>query len=150
MNKALKLLKSFKRSFYADTYSYDVPRECLEVLSSIREGFSLPDFSDRKLIEKFCLKNVCLVFCTASSSANLQEVKPFELLVIDEAAQLKECESAIPLQISSARHAILIGDEHQLPAMIKSKVSTFFFFFKINLVAANFLELFLLSLTNFI
>ncbi|KAF7075281.1 hypothetical protein CFC21_080064, partial [Triticum aestivum] len=45
---------------------------------------------------------------------------PFELLVIDEAAQLKECESLIPLQLGIHR-AVLIGDECQLPALVKSK-----------------------------
>ncbi len=45
-----------------------------------------------------------------------------EFLVIDEAAQLKECESAIPLQLYGLKRCILIGDERQLPAMVKSKV----------------------------
>ncbi|XP_060963012.1 probable helicase MAGATAMA 3 isoform X1 [Cannabis sativa] len=48
---------------------------------------------------------------------------PFEVLIIDEAAQLKECESTIPLQLLGTRHAILIGNERQLPAMVKSQVS---------------------------
>ena len=53
----------------------------------------------------------------------MHEVKTdLELLVIDEAAQLKECESTIPLQLPGLRHAILIGDERQLPAMVQSKV----------------------------
>jgi senataxin len=47
-----------------------------------------------------------------------------KVLVIDEAAQLKECESAIPLQLSGLCHCILIGDERQLPALVKSKVLT--------------------------
>ncbi|KAF6160459.1 hypothetical protein GIB67_019228 [Kingdonia uniflora] len=47
---------------------------------------------------------------------------PFGLLVIDEAAQLKECETLIPLQLPEIQHAVLIGDEHQLPATIISKV----------------------------
>ena len=69
------------------------------------------------------LQNSCLIFCTVSSSAKVHEVKTdLELLVIDEAAQLKECESTIPLQLPGLRHAILIGDERQLPAMVKSKV----------------------------
>nr|POE52223.1 putative atp-dependent helicase c29a10.10c [Quercus suber] len=56
------------------------------------------------------------------SSAKLHEVKTqWEVLVIDEAAQLKECESTIPLQLPGHRLAILIGDESQLPAMVKSK-----------------------------
>ncbi|KAG6660062.1 hypothetical protein CIPAW_03G079300 [Carya illinoinensis] len=76
-------------------------------------------------IKNMCSENACLVFCTASSSAKLctEGMAPFEYLVIDEAAQVKECESAIPLQLSGMRHAILIGDERQLPALVKSKIS---------------------------
>ncbi|XP_019172082.1 PREDICTED: probable helicase MAGATAMA 3 [Ipomoea nil] len=47
---------------------------------------------------------------------------PIEVLVIDEAAQLKECESTIPLQLPGLCNAILIGDEKQLPAMVQSKI----------------------------
>ncbi|PRQ45268.1 putative P-loop containing nucleoside triphosphate hydrolase [Rosa chinensis] len=77
-------------------------------------------------LKNFCLENACLIFCTASTSSKLHVVAgtgPLELLVIDEAAQLKECESAIPLQLSSLRHAILVGDERQLPAMVKSEIA---------------------------
>jgi hypothetical protein len=52
----------------------------------------------------------------------LQKAEPFDLLVVDEAAQLKECESLIPLQISGICLAVLIGAECQLPALVKSKV----------------------------
>ncbi|KAF6156500.1 hypothetical protein GIB67_011301 [Kingdonia uniflora] len=48
---------------------------------------------------------------------------PFGLLVIDEAVQLKECETLIPLQLPGIQYAVLIGDEHQLLATIISKVS---------------------------
>ncbi|XP_043695457.1 probable helicase MAGATAMA 3 [Telopea speciosissima] len=76
-------------------------------------------------ISNFCLKHAYLIFCTASTSPKLRTdgMTPLELLVIDEAAQLKECESAIPLQLPGIRHAILIGDEQQLPAMVFSKIS---------------------------
>ncbi|KAF3952537.1 hypothetical protein CMV_021911 [Castanea mollissima] len=58
-----------------------------------------------------------------NDSAKLHEVKTqWEVLVIDEAAQLEECESTIPLQLPGHRLAILIGDEQQLPAMVKSKI----------------------------
>lgn len=75
-------------------------------------------------VGNFCLSNACLIFCTASSSVKLYtaEVSPIQFLVIDEAAQLKECESTIPLQLSGLRNCILIGDERQLPALVKSKV----------------------------
>ena len=54
-----------------------------------------------------------------------QKAQPFEVLVVDEAAQLKECESLIPLQLPGVRQAVLIGDERQLPALVKSKVTPF-------------------------
>ena len=48
---------------------------------------------------------------------------PIELVLIDEAAQLKECESVIPLQLPGVQNAVLVGDERQLPSMVQSKVS---------------------------
>lgn len=86
--------------------------------------FTDTSYAETNEIREFCLANARLIFCTVSSSAKLHKkvMAPFELLVIDEAAQLKECESAIPLQLPGVRHAILIGDERQLPAMVKSKV----------------------------
>ncbi|PHU26722.1 hypothetical protein BC332_05054 [Capsicum chinense] len=96
-----------------------VKQECLKILKSLPKSFFEPE--DESSIKKQILKNACLLFCTASSSFKLHETDA-ELLVIDEAAQLKECESTIPLQIPGLLHAILIGDEWQLPAMVKSKV----------------------------
>ncbi|KAL6959713.1 hypothetical protein U1Q18_039866 [Sarracenia purpurea var. burkii] len=98
-------------------------RECLFILKSLCKTLSVPNLTeDYKQIQHFCLQNACLIFCTASSSAKLQGMKPVELVVIDEAAQLKECESTIPLQLYGVRHAILIGDERQLPAMVQSEI----------------------------
>ncbi|KAF5957931.1 hypothetical protein HYC85_005156 [Camellia sinensis] len=101
-----------------------VKAECLQVLKFLRKTFSVLNTTAKYVIRSFCLQNACLIFCTASSSAKLctEEENPLELLVIDEAAQLKECESTIPLQLSGIRHAILIGDERQLPAMVQSKI----------------------------
>ncbi|KAH0770792.1 hypothetical protein KY290_014773 [Solanum tuberosum] len=96
-----------------------VKQECLKILKSLPNSFFEPE--DKFSIKNQILKNACLLFCTASSSFKLHETEA-ELLVIDEAAQLKECESTIPLQIPGLRHAIFIGDEWQLPAMVKSKV----------------------------
>ncbi|XP_043695183.1 uncharacterized protein LOC122645854 isoform X2 [Telopea speciosissima] len=99
--------------------------ECLEILKSLHEAFSVPKSTNKQLIKNFCLEHAYLIFCTASSSAKLHTdgTAPLEMLVIDEAAQLKECESAIPLQLPGVRHAILIGDERQLPALVLSKIS---------------------------
>ncbi|CAL5324119.1 hypothetical protein CsSME_00003082 [Camellia sinensis var. sinensis] len=98
---------------------------CLRVLRFLRQSILLPNnMTDEYLIRSFCLQNACLIFCTVSSSAKLhtEGMTPLELLVIDEAAQLKECESTIPLQLLGLRHAILIGDELQLPAMVQSEI----------------------------
>jgi hypothetical protein len=100
--------------------------ECLRLLRYLQLSLtsSVPVLTENYSIKNFCLGNACLVFCTASSSSKLHAEGniPLEFLVIDEAAQLKECESAIPLQLPGLRHAILIGDEKQLPAMVKSEV----------------------------
>ncbi|KAG8387703.1 hypothetical protein BUALT_Bualt02G0048800 [Buddleja alternifolia] len=98
--------------------------QCLKALKFLSETLGVPTFTEYHEIRSFCLENTCLIFCTASSSAKLHTdgMKPLELVIIDEAAQLKECESSIPLQLFGLRHAILVGDEKQLPAMVISKV----------------------------
>ncbi|KAF5960733.1 hypothetical protein HYC85_001942 [Camellia sinensis] len=100
--------------------------KCLEVLKFLHEKLSVVpcNVTGYYQIRRFCLQTTCLIFCTASSSVKLhtEGMAPLELLVIDEAAQLKECEFTIPLQLFGLRHAILIGDEGQLPAMVQSEI----------------------------
>lgn len=109
----------------ANSDSDRMKNECLKSLKSLRERFDAPNVYGKAQIREFCLQNGRLFFCTASGSIRLHEDGPMRLpiVVIDEAAQLKECESAIPLQLPGLRHAILVGDERQLPALVKSKVS---------------------------
>ncbi|MCL7031823.1 hypothetical protein MKW94_010131 [Papaver nudicaule] len=106
---------------------YKIRNECIDALRSLCESLAhvLPESMNRSLVRQFCFQSASLIFCTASSSYALYRVEmdPLNLLVIDEAAQLRECESAIPLQLRGIQHAILIGDERQLPAMVASKVS---------------------------
>jgi hypothetical protein len=120
---------------------YERRSECLSVLRTLNGSFNklhLPNIMNKQSVEEYCLQKASLLFCTASSSYKLYSVpmkQPLSIIVIDEAAQLKECESAIPLQLPGLRHAILFGDECQLPAMVKSNVckcylvTLFFFFF---------------------
>ncbi|KAL9993742.1 putative P-loop containing nucleoside triphosphate hydrolase, DNA2/NAM7 helicase, helicase [Helianthus debilis subsp. tardiflorus] len=63
--------------------------------------------------------------CTTSHSYNLHNLQNehFQFLVIDEAAQLKEAESTIPLQLPGIMHVVLVGDKCQLSAMVTSDVS---------------------------
>ena len=97
----------------------------LKVLLTALDALDLPSAMDPSSVEKFCFQTASLIFCTASSSHMLHSLnmKPLELLVIDESAQLKECELIIPLQLPGLRHAILFGDHCQLPAMVNSNVS---------------------------
>ncbi|KAE9603280.1 putative P-loop containing nucleoside triphosphate hydrolase [Lupinus albus] len=92
-------------------------KDCLHVLKQLPMKFSF----GRETLRDFCMAKACLIFCTVSSSVKLH-FAPIELLVIDEAAMLKECESTIPLQLRGLRHTILIGDDRQLPAMVQSKI----------------------------
>ena len=105
-------------------------KDCIQILNSLPRSFDVPNIFESYQVRNFCLENACLIFCTASSSAKLhtEGMTPIKLLVVDEAAQLKECESTIPLQLSGLRHAVLIGDERQLPAMVQSEVIRFIFF----------------------
>ncbi|GFP95816.1 tpr and ankyrin repeat-containing protein 1, partial [Phtheirospermum japonicum] len=86
---------------------------------------TLPIVTDKALTTELCFQKASLIFCTTSSSFKLHSVdmEPFSLLVIDEAAQVKESESIIALQIPNVRHAILVGDEKQLPSIVNSKLS---------------------------
>ncbi|TVU16038.1 hypothetical protein EJB05_39585, partial [Eragrostis curvula] len=94
----------------------------LGVTRTLIRNLKLPVTRSGFRIKKFCLVSASFVFCTVSGSAKLNNQK-MDLLLIDEAAQLKECESLIPLQLSGLKHAVLIGDECQLPATVKSKVA---------------------------
>ncbi|XP_045797847.1 uncharacterized protein LOC123892041 [Trifolium pratense] len=103
--------------------------QCLTALETAKyslDRLKLKRFADYKSVKEFCYENASIIFCTTSTSFKLHKVsmKPVNILVIDEAAQLKECESIIPLQLPGIRHAILVGDECQLPAMVRSNICT--------------------------
>ncbi|KAJ8769973.1 hypothetical protein K2173_009055 [Erythroxylum novogranatense] len=149
MNIALNLLKSLRTSLrspsVSDEYLNQVfyglesagnntsnvslmrtkRRDCLHILLSLPRVFGVPNTGDKHAFRNFFLQEARLIFCTASSSVKLhaEGMRPVELVVIDEAAQLKECESTIPLQLSGLHHAILVGDERQMPSMVQSKIS---------------------------
>lgn len=101
---------------------------CLQILRVLRSSVQLPYTAAIDSIREFCLRGATLYFCTASSSSLLffVPVEDLDVLVIDEAAQLKECESTIPLRLTRLHHVVLIGDERQLPSVVHSQV--FFFF----------------------
>jgi len=51
------------------------------------------------------------------------ENQKFHIIVIDEAAYLKECESMVPLSIDGIKHLVLIGDDKQLQSVVMSQVN---------------------------
>ncbi|XP_038877003.1 uncharacterized protein LOC120069339 isoform X2 [Benincasa hispida] len=109
-------------------YLFNMTRSgCLSGLKSLHCSFAELEFrvESSLSLEQFCFQNASLVFSTSSSSYKLHSkpIDPFKVIVIDEAAQLKECESAIAFQLPNIKHAVLIGDECQLPAMVKSKLA---------------------------
>ena len=100
---------------------------CISLLRTLHGSLKelhLPNFRNEGAITEFCFQRASLIFSTASSSYKLHHMKiePLTILVIDESAQLKECESTIPLQLPGIKHAVLVGDEWQLPATVTSKV----------------------------
>ncbi|KAL6506744.1 hypothetical protein OROHE_022576 [Orobanche hederae] len=114
---------------FVDTTSLQCIRsQFLFILRSIQTSLSklsFPTVAGKSYITELCFQKAPLIFCTVSSAFKLHSIdmEPFQLLVVDEAAQVKECETTIALQIKDVRHAILVGDEFQLPATVSSKLS---------------------------
>ncbi|VVA98670.1 unnamed protein product [Arabis nemorensis] len=113
-----------KGSFKFDCFKRLIRVDCLKALSLVPKRFEIPDLLENGDTRKFCLQHAHIIFCTASGAAemNVERTGNIELVVVDEAAQLKECESVAALQLPGLRHAILIGDELQLPAMVQSEI----------------------------
>jgi senataxin len=111
-----------------------VRSQCLQELIYLRNNLKLPNWYDKRQLEINLLRRAKSIMCTVSTSFRLYNVLPKDklvggqhkeaeiLLVVDEAVQVKECEALIPLQLPCIRHAVFIGDERQLPALVKSKV----------------------------
>ncbi|CAN6249866.1 unnamed protein product [Urochloa humidicola] len=110
---------------------------CIQELHYMRKYLELPLWAncfylsnDRmRDIRMYLLQRSNCVLCTVSSSFTLYNVpldkntSPLQMLIVDEAAQLKECESLIPTLLPGIRQVVFIGDECQLPALVKSKIS---------------------------
>ncbi|CAL4963344.1 unnamed protein product [Urochloa decumbens] len=86
---------------------------CLEKLRFLQGSFDLPVDVRKSWIRNYCIHNATLIFCTVSSTYHLHdtETTPVDVLIIDEAAQVRECESVIPLCLHGLRHVVLVGDD---------------------------------------
>ncbi|RLN00274.1 hypothetical protein C2845_PM06G25820 [Panicum miliaceum] len=73
--------------------------------------------------ENIHLQDAKLVICTPFKSSRLKNQR-FDILVIDEAPNLKECESMIPLTIDGIKYVVLVGDDNQLELVVMSPART--------------------------
>ncbi|KAJ1292396.1 hypothetical protein BS78_02G387900 [Paspalum vaginatum] len=130
------------RSNTSKKYKFRVARSLfVQELRYLCKNFDLPNYYSKRSIQFYLLQRTKCILCTVSSSFRLynvpldnssdicgflkkpEKLNPLDLLIVDEAAQLKECETLIPLQLPGIRQAVLIGDEYQLRALVKSKIS---------------------------
>ncbi|CAM0876418.1 unnamed protein product [Alopecurus aequalis] len=97
---------------------------CLNLLKDLLNSLNLPTGVDKNWVQSYCIRNATLLFSTVSSSYRLHhmEMEPLDVLIVDEAAQVQECELVIPLRLHWVKHVVLVGDDCQLTAMVKSKV----------------------------
>ncbi|CAD5327204.1 unnamed protein product [Arabidopsis thaliana] len=124
LRRARTFLKEKQGSFTFDCFNKFVCVDCLRTLRLLSKRFEIPALLMKEDIRTFCLQNAHIIFCTASGAAEMtaERAGSIDMLVVDEAAQLKECESVAALQLQGLHHAVLIGDELQLPAMVQSEV----------------------------
>lgn len=123
---AFSLLDSLERMLYFSQQPFGVSL-IIQSLKDIQQSLwtlRFPSVTSKDLIMEFCIQMASSIFCTASTTYKLHsvELKPFDLLIVDDANQLKECEAVIPLQLRGLRHVVLAGDEFQLTAIVKSRV----------------------------
>eukprot|EP00897_Mesotaenium_endlicherianum_P000645 jgi/Mesen1/10581/ME000085S09916 len=87
-------------------------------------GFIIPSLQRccQYLIARKCIESAKLVVATVSSSGKsiIQRGGSFELVLIDEAAQLVEAETAIAYQTPRLKQLVLVDDPQQLPPSVIS------------------------------
>ncbi|CAN6229300.1 unnamed protein product [Urochloa humidicola] len=114
---------------------------CVQELRYLCMNLVLPNYYSERSVQQYLLARTKCILCTTCSfrlynvpmgnpSSDMcgllnkpENMRTLELLIVDEAAQLKECETLIPLQLPGLKQAVFIGDEYQLPALVKSKIS---------------------------
>ncbi|KAL1198953.1 putative helicase MAGATAMA 3 [Cardamine amara subsp. amara] len=121
--QALRRARSFLKE-KEESFTFDCFLCCLQLLRLLPKRFKIPALLENEDRRNFCLQNAKIIFCTASAAAEMtaERTGSVEMLVVDEAAQLEECESVATLQLQGLRCVVLIGDELQLPAMVQSEI----------------------------
>lgn len=105
--------------------TFGAVRMKLVQLLAARPGYALAEEAQsRDALVNNLVAHAQVVLATASSAgrAMVRLSGEFQLLLLDEAAQLVEAESLISLEAVGLRFAVLVGDPKQLPATVFSKV----------------------------
>jgi hypothetical protein len=119
---------SVENSIYVSSIEKELDEarsNCLQLLKDLLKSLDLPVGVDKIWVQNYCIRNATLIFCTSSSSYRLHniEIAPLDVLIVDEAAQVRECELLIPLRLRWLKHVVLVGDDCQLRPLVKSQVS---------------------------
>ncbi|PHT64507.1 hypothetical protein T459_31661 [Capsicum annuum] len=125
--RSLSVLDSLEEMLIQQPFGVSLSSECL-VLKDLQKSLGTLDFpsaTSKGQIIEFCIQMASSFFCAASTSYKLHSVdmKPFDLVIIDDANQMKECESVLLLQLRGLKHVVLAGDECQLSSIVKSRIS---------------------------
>uniref|UniRef100_A0A0E0MHP9 DNA2/NAM7 helicase-like C-terminal domain-containing protein n=1 Tax=Oryza punctata TaxID=4537 RepID=A0A0E0MHP9_ORYPU len=101
----------------------EIRMTCLGLIEVVMNSIELPQLEDRKDLEEFCIRHSRIIICTPVCSSQLRELKldTIDILLVDDAAQIKEIDMLIPLSFSP-RHIVMFGDHLHLQPMVKSEV----------------------------
>nr|TKW40193.1 hypothetical protein SEVIR_1G230100v2 [Setaria viridis] len=97
--------------------------KCLQLIEILIDSVVLPQLEDINDMEEFCIANSCIIISTPSCSSRLLGLKSYsvDVLVVDDAAQIRESDLLIPLSLTP-RHIVLLGDHLHLQSIVKSEV----------------------------
>jgi senataxin len=100
-----------------------------DLLQNFGKLLSVPKFENIKEVECYCIAHSKVVIGTPQSLFQLHamKTKSIDVLVVDDACQLKESDLIVPLCLS-LKHVQLFGDFCTSPPMVKSKVREKSFF----------------------
>jgi hypothetical protein len=117
------LVSEFTRSGNADPLIASRAK-CLQLIQILIDSVVLPQLGDINDMEEFCIANSSIIISTPSSSSRLLGLKScsVDILVVDDAAEMKESDLLIPLSLTP-RHIVLLGDHLHLQSIVKSEVT---------------------------
>ncbi|TVU08819.1 hypothetical protein EJB05_42234, partial [Eragrostis curvula] len=100
--------------------------ECLKRLKYVARHITMFPFeTDIESLKKYLIKETPVILTTPSCSFELLSLErtQIDLLIVEEASQIKECELLIPISIHSIRHVVLTGDQSRLGPISMNKVN---------------------------